>query len=80
VDARVAKSLATLPKGAVEKIDKVVAGLSENPRPIGVKMLRGRLKEGWRMRVGDYRILYRIDDEAHEVRVFEIGHRREVYR
>ena len=43
-------------------------------------MLRGRFKEGWRIRVGDYRLLYRIDDDGHEVRIFEIGHRREVYR
>ena len=43
-------------------------------------MLRGRFKEGWRIRVGEYRLLYRIEDDSREVRIFEIGHRREVYR
>jgi mRNA interferase RelE/StbE len=43
-------------------------------------MLRGTLKPGWRVRVGDYRVLYRINDAAGEVRIFAIGHRREIYR
>lgn len=43
-------------------------------------MLRGRLNARWRIRVGDYRILYRIDDERRDVLVFEIGHRHDVYR
>jgi mRNA interferase RelE/StbE len=80
VDSRAAKSLGRLPKHAVERIDEAIVQLAENPRPAGVKMLHGRLQEGWRVRVGEYRILYRIDDSAREVRIFEIGHRREVYR
>ena len=80
IDARAVKQLQKLPKSVVERIDAAIAALSENPRPTGVKMLQGRLKPGWRVRVGDYRILYRIDDTAGDVRVFEIGHRREVYR
>ncbi len=80
VDSRAARSLGKLPRHAVERIDKAVVQLAENPRPAGVKMLRGRLKEGWRVRVGEFRILYRIDDDSREVRIFEIGHRREVYR
>jgi mRNA interferase RelE/StbE len=43
-------------------------------------MLQGKLKPGWRIRVGDYRVLYRIDDAAGDVTIFEIGHRREIYR
>jgi len=43
-------------------------------------MLRGKLKPGWRVRVGDYRVLYRIDDAAGDVTISEIGHRREIYR
>jgi mRNA interferase RelE/StbE len=80
VDSRAARSLQKLPKHAVERIDKLIGRLSEDPRPPGVKMLRGRFKEGWRIRVGEYRLLYRIDDDSREVRIFEIGHRREVYR
>jgi mRNA interferase RelE/StbE len=46
----------------------------------GSKCFAGRFKPGWRIRVGEYRVLYRIDDDRREVLVFEIGHRREVYR
>jgi len=80
IDARAAKKLEKLPKAIVQKIDTAIGSLSESPRPAGVKLLRGKLKEGWRMRVGDYRILYRIDDGAREVRIFDLGRRREVYR
>ena len=80
VDPRAAKTLGKLESYLVYKIDRVISQLSEDPRPVGVKMLRGRFKEGWRIRVGEYRILYRIDDNSREVRIFEIGHRREVYR
>ena len=80
LDARAAKQLEKLPKSTVERIDAAIAALSDAPRPTGVKMLRGKLKPGWRVRVGDYRVLYRIDDAAGDVRIFEIGHRREIYR
>ena len=52
--------------------------LAENPRPAGCKQLRGR--EAWRLRVGDYRILYEIHDQKLVVLVVSVGHRREVYR
>ena len=50
----------------------------ENPRPMGVKKLSGQ--DAYRIRVGDYRILYEIDDTAKTVLVFAVRHRREVYR
>jgi mRNA interferase RelE/StbE len=80
IDARAAKRLEKLPKPIIQKIDAAILSLSASPRPPGAKLLRGKLKEGWRIRVGDYRVLYRIDDGAQEIRIFDIGHRREVYR
>ena len=80
IDARAAKKLEKLPKPIIQKIDIAIVALSENPRPPGAKLLKGKLKEGWRIRVSDYRVLYRIDDAAHEIRIFDIGHRREIYR
>ncbi len=80
IDARAATQLEKLPRAVVQKIDEAILSLSANPRPPGTKLLRGKLKEGWRIRVGQYRVLYRIDDDAQEVRIFDIGHRREVYR
>ncbi|MBZ5546291.1 MAG: type II toxin-antitoxin system RelE/ParE family toxin [Acidobacteriia bacterium] len=80
IDPRAARELEALPKPVVTRIDAFILSLATNPRPPGTKRLKGKLKEGWRVRVGEYRILYRIDDEKSEVRIFEVGHRREVYR
>jgi len=80
IDVRAAKQLESLPKPIIQKIDEAILALASDPHPPGTKRLRGKLKEGWRIRVGQYRILYRIDNDAREVRIFEIGHRREVYR
>ena len=80
IDGHAAKKLAKLPKAIIQKIDDAILSLSVNPRPPGAKLLRGKLKEGWRIRIADYRVLYRIDDRAQEIRIFDIGHRREIYR
>lgn len=80
IDSRAAKQLERLPKPIAGRIDQAIAALADHPRPPASKLLRGKLKNGWRVRIGDYRILYRIDDERQEVAIFHIGHRREVYR
>jgi mRNA interferase RelE/StbE len=61
------------------RIIQVLLSLEQNPRPPGVVKLSGRENQ-WRLRVGDYRILYEIDDEAKLVTVLRIAHRRQVYR
>ncbi len=80
IDARAARQLEKLPKPILQRIDNAIVSLSADPRPASAKLLRGKLKEGWRIRIGQYRVLYRIDDDAQEVRILEVGHRREVYR
>ena len=80
IDPRAGRQLESLPKAIISIINEAILALAENSRPPGVKRLRGKLQAGWRIRVGRYRVLYRIDDTAQEVRVFDIGHRREVYR
>ena len=60
---------------------RVLARLSEleaNPRPSGCKKLKNR--DAWRIRVGDYRVIYEIHDKVLQVIVVTVGHRREVYR
>ena len=52
----------------------------ENPRSIGVALQGQRLGEFWRYRVGDYRIVAKVEDEGLVVLVLRIGHRREIYR
>ena len=56
-----------------------IGALADDPRPAGSERLVGAAN-AWRVRQGDYRILFTVDDKARVVDVFEIGHRREVYR
>ncbi len=80
IDARAARQLESLPAEIVQRLDEAILRLGASPRPPGVKRLRGKYKDGWRIRVGNYRVLYRIDDATREVRIFEVGHRGQVYR
>jgi mRNA interferase RelE/StbE len=75
------KQLNTLPAPIVLRVLAALADLATNPRPQGCRKTRTVLGDvAWRVRVGDYRIVYDIDDRAQEVRVFAIRHRRDVYR
>ncbi len=72
------KELKRLPVKIHDRIVNLLISLKENPIPKGVKKLSGR--EGYRIRVGDYRILYVINHLEKKVEVFSIAHRREAYR
>ena len=61
-----------------QRIIKRLLTLKANPRPPGAKKLWGG--ERYRIRVGDYRVLYTIDDAIQKIEVSAVGHRREVYR
>ena len=74
---RAQKELADLPQETYLKICEVLQNLAGDPRPSGCLKLKGR--EGWRIRVGNYRVLYRIDDQQQIITVVHIGHRRDVY-
>ena len=74
----VQKRLDRLPDDVAGRIMVRLSTLESNPRPADVKKLKGR--PAWRVRVGDYRILYEIHDRELVVIVVTIGHRREVYR
>jgi mRNA interferase RelE/StbE len=63
----------------IRRIDRAISSLSEDPRPAGCKKPRSKSPDGWRIRVGDYRVLYQTDDAQRRVLVYRIGHRREVY-
>ncbi|HWL93663.1 MAG TPA: type II toxin-antitoxin system RelE/ParE family toxin [Phycisphaerae bacterium] len=69
-----------LPREILERIDRSLDSLADNPRPPGCTKLRSKSPEGWRVRVGDYRILYQIDDRQRQVLVYHVGHRRDVYQ
>ena len=74
---RAQKELANIPKTNYQRIRDTIAALASNPRPAGCKKLTGR--EGWRVRTGDYRIIYEIDDSKRSVVVLDIGHRKDIY-
>ena len=78
VERRAEKELDRLPDVIGERIINVLLTLEENPRPFGNKKLVGM--NGYRVRQGQYRILYTVDDAERVVHVFRIAHRREAYR
>lgn len=78
LESRAKKEFVSLPKEVQLRFAAVFDDLSKNPRPPGAKKLTGQ--EGYRVRKGDYRILYTINDKQSLVRIYRIGHRREVYR
>ena len=72
------KDFDNLPEKIFKQIKKKVLSLKNNPRPRGCLKLTS--DEGYRVRNGDYRILYRIDDKKKVVYIYRIKHRRESYR
>jgi mRNA interferase RelE/StbE len=72
------KQLNKLPNAIATRIEDKMMELGEDPRPPGCKKLKGR--EAWRIRIGDYRLIYEINDGRLIVTVITIGHRREVYQ
>jgi mRNA interferase RelE/StbE len=72
------KELERLPAKLIERIFPKLEGLASEPRPAGCKKLKGGQRD-WRIRVGDYRVVYTIDDEKLLVSVMRIRHRSEVY-
>ena len=72
------KELDRLPSKVQDIIIKKLTLLGENPTPKGVKKLQA--KEGYRIRVGDYRILYIIDESKKKVEIISIAHRKDIYR
>lgn len=75
---RAQKELARLPAESFSRVRDLIRTFAENPRPAGCLKLTGR--DGWRARVGDYRVVYEIDDKQGIVTVLHVGHRRDVYR
>ena len=67
-----------LPIREYERLKEAIGKLADEPRPPGCRKLTGR--EGWRLRVGDYRVIYEVNDREQTVVVLHVGHRRDVYQ
>lgn len=74
-----ARELASLPRAAQSRIRARLLALIENPSPRGAKALQGH-PDLFRLRVGDYRIIYRVDGDELLVLIIKVGHRRDIYR
>jgi mRNA interferase RelE/StbE len=72
------KELDALDDAVFTRIDRKILALAETPRPQGCKKLKG-YKDHWRIRVGDWRVIYMIDDSAKRVSIARVAHRRDVY-
>ena len=73
-----AKEVEKIPKSHRKRIVAKIQDLSRQPRPLGVKKLSG--EEKYRIRQGEYRILYRIEDSIITITVVKVGNRKDVYR
>jgi mRNA interferase RelE/StbE len=74
-----ARELEDLTQPIRRRVTRAIGTLAADPRPTGSKLLTGP-ERIWRLRVGDYRILYRINDDMVEVLVIRVRHRGEAYR
>lgn len=78
VTDKVRKIILKLPHLTAAKIETSLLELEENPRPAGCKKLKGR--SGYRIRVGDYRVIYEIEDNILRVIIIDLGNRKDIYR
>lgn len=79
IERRAERDLKRVPTGEFDRIIRAIRALAEEPRPTGCRKIEGS-KNDWRIRVGDYRVVYEIDDSAQAIRVMRVRHRSEVYR
>jgi mRNA interferase RelE/StbE len=73
------KEIIDLPGTVLSRVRRSIDALSLNPRPAGCKKLT-QARSRWRIRVGDYRVIYTIDDQGRRVDIERIRHRRFAYR
>ena len=77
IDRYAQKQLGKISPPHFNRIIKAINELAENPRPAGYRKLTGR--PGYRIRIGDYRIIYNIEDKILAVFLIDIGHRKKIY-
>lgn len=73
------RALNKLDRASKRRISAAIDGLADEPRPHGVVKMQAR-EDTWRIRVGDYRVVYSIEDRIVTVSVIAIGHRHDIYR
>ncbi len=79
IEQRAERDLKRLPPEEFERIIANIKTLSTTPRPAGCRKIVGS-KRDWRIRVGEYRVIYEIDDEKRAIMIMRVRHRKEAYR
>ena len=78
IEQKTSKEIEALPDNVIQSVYDAIKALRVNPRPYNVKKLISR--DGWRIKIGNYRVLYTIDDKAKLVTVYRVKHRKDAYR
>ena len=79
LERRAERDLKKLPGKVFHRIIPRLKALSDNPKPSGCRKITGS-KSDWRIRIGDYRVIYEIDERAKTVKVMRVRHRKDAYR
>ncbi|MFH0982276.1 MAG: type II toxin-antitoxin system RelE/ParE family toxin [Planctomycetota bacterium] len=79
LEKRAQRDLRRLPPEVFARVVRAIRALGANPRPRGCRKLAGSAND-WRIRVGEYRVVYEVDDAALVVRAMYVRHRRDAYR
>lgn len=79
LSARARRDLRALDKSIAQRIKSKLIKLEQNPRPHGSKKLAFHMGAELRIRVGDWRVLYTVDDKTREIRIYRFRHRSEAY-
>lgn len=77
IEKHVQKSLEKIPQPQYHKVKRAILQLALNPRPSGYLKLKNR--EGYRIRIGEYRVIYEINDRILAVYILKAGHRKSIY-
>lgn len=77
---KAAKDIRQLNKADIPRVVEKAESLGDDPRPPGSKKLLGIQEEFWRIRVGQYRVIYQVKEKVKVVNVTKVGHRKDVYR
>ena len=79
IERNAEKELDKLESGTFDTITNSISNLAEEPRPSGCRKLQGSTNE-WRIREGDYRIIYEINDKDKTINILKVRHRKDAYR
>ncbi|MBG1262684.1 type II toxin-antitoxin system RelE family toxin [Nostoc commune] len=79
ISKSVQKQIDNLPNDVIERVIEKIQNLASEPRPDGIVKLKGSDNE-YRIRIGDYRVRYEINDESQLVQILQCKHRKDVYR